>query len=623
MHARMKRALIGLMAVSMVGIPAITGLATSASAVTGAGFTSVDETVDGTGHCANGNPNNNCNIYDGKQYVWLNGGPTTAYVGDGDYFFAVLSPGGQADPNDGAPNNLSDDFDAYTNRTFSVSGAAVTYGGTHDPDGNKIRLADYADTTNPGGVYVLAVCSLAGGYPVGASSCKYDAFKVSSEPTPAASDLTIVKDADGAYDNTYTWGITKDVDKTKVTQVGGSATFNYTVKVTHDAGTISDVTVSGTISVFNPNVDDNNATVPVDITGVSDQLSDGTVCTVTNGGAQTLTLIQTDFAYSCSLSSLPQGELDNTASVAWDEQLLDNGALLVASSADFTFPNISFSENAIDECVNVTDKFVLQGNTGTADTVGQFCVGGTKSGVAAGVGATYDSGTRTWTLTYSRTVAVPAHGCLSYDNTAKFTTTDTETMGSASQTVTVCGPLKTGALTMGFWQNKNGQGIITGQSKTGVCASGTWLRQYAPFQDLSATATCAQVATYVTNVIKAANASGAAMNVMLKAQMLSTALDVYFSDPALGGNKIGAASPIGGIAIDLTKVCANPLACSSYINASPAFGGATSMTVSQILSYASSQSNAGGTVWYGQVKATQEKAKDTFDAINNEVAFGA
>jgi hypothetical protein len=37
----------------------------------------------------------------------------------------------------------------------------------------------------------------------------------------------------------------------------------------------------------------------------------------------------------------------------------------------------------------------------------------------------------------------------------------------------VCGPAKTGALTMGFWQNKNGQGIITGGASTdGVCNSG-------------------------------------------------------------------------------------------------------------------------------------------------------
>ena len=66
--------------------------------------------------------------------------------------------------------------------------------------------------------------------------------------------------------------------------------------------------------------------------------------------------------------------------------------------------------------------------------------------------------------------------CQEYDNTA---------------TITQTGP-------MGFWQNKNGQGIVTGGASTGgVCNSGTWLRQFNPFQDLSASATCAQVATYV------------------------------------------------------------------------------------------------------------------------------
>jgi len=113
------------------------------------------------------------------------------------------------------------------------------------------------------------------------------------------------------------------------------------------------------------------------------------------------------------------------------------------------------------------------------------------------------------------------------------------------------------------------------------------------------------------------------MNAMLKAQMLATALDVYFSAPALGGNMIGAPAPIGGVDIDLTKVCANPSTCTTFIDARPAFGGATHKTVSDILSYEASQSNSGGSVWYGQVKATQELAKDVNDAINNEVAFGA
>src|SRR5689334_19117917 len=112
--------LIVLSALSSLAITA------GASGVTGAAFTSVNENYDGTGHCQNGNGNNNCNIYDGKEFVWLNGGPSVAYVGDGTYFFAVLDPGGQSDPNDGAAQNLSDDYDAYTNRTFTVTGSNIT-----------------------------------------------------------------------------------------------------------------------------------------------------------------------------------------------------------------------------------------------------------------------------------------------------------------------------------------------------------------------------------------------------------------------------------------------------------------------------------------------------------------
>jgi hypothetical protein len=182
---------------------------------------------------------------------------------------------------------------------------------------------------------------------------------------------------------------------------------------------------------------------------------------------------------------------------------------------------------------------------------------------------------------------------------------------------------------MGYWQNKNGQRIISsGTSTGGICNSATWLRHYAPFQDLSASAPCSEVASYVLNIIKAANASGASMNAMLKAQMLATALDIYFSDGSLGGNKIGAPTPLGGVSIDLTRICrmidssSGSGSCSgSFENVSSAFGGATSLTVSQMLSYAASRSNSGGSLWYGNVKSTQQLAKDAFDAINNQVAF--
>ncbi|HET7459332.1 MAG TPA: prealbumin-like fold domain-containing protein [Gemmatimonadaceae bacterium] len=176
--------------------------------VTGAGFTTTDPGIDGTPHCKNGNEAVNCNIYDGKQYVWLNGGPNTAQIGGaGDYFFAVLVPSGQGsndNPNDGTINNLSDFTpnpttntgagDAYTNRTFHLDGAGhVSYSGTHtfDPSNGKIRLFGYDNTTNPGGVYIMAICSLSNGYPVSPSDCKYDAFKVKqTTPPPGVDALT-------------------------------------------------------------------------------------------------------------------------------------------------------------------------------------------------------------------------------------------------------------------------------------------------------------------------------------------------------------------------------------------------------------------------------------------------
>jgi len=292
--------------------------------------------------------------------------------------------------------------------------------------------------------------------------------------------------------------------------------------------------------------------------------------------------------------------------VSWSPQILANGAVLDGGTADFTFSNIAFAGTNVDDCVNVTD-------TNVTGSLGQVCVGGANP----------------TSFTYSNTVSVPQYNCVTDPNTATFTTNTTGTTGSASQSVEVCGPAKTGALTIGFWQNKNGQGIISGGvSTSGVCNSGTWLRQYAPFQDLSATASCSQVASYAYNVIKAANASGTAMNAMLKAQMLATALDVYFSNPALGGNKISAPAPLGGVTIDLTKICqmidstSGTATCgSNFENVSGAFGGATSLTVSQMLSYAAGQSNAGGSTWYANVKATQQLAKDAFDAINNQVAF--
>jgi hypothetical protein len=427
-------------------------------------------------------------------------------------------------------------------------------------------------------------------------------------------DLTVSKTATPTFDRTYGWNISKAVDKTRVEQVGGQATFNYTVTMGHDQGTDAHWKVAGNITASNPNDWESVA-----LTGVADAIDNGGNCSITSGDPKATLAPKGQpgdsvvLGYQCTYSSRPDYSalFTNTATASWDK----SAASTPNGSADGTATG-RFSDatpTIKDDQVSVTDP--LSGNP--QDVLGTVGLG--------------DPNPKQFT--YSHTVSVPQFNCTTVNNTATFTTNTTGTTGSDSKTVYACGPAKTGALTMGFWQNKNGQGVITGQAPTGTCPSGTWLRQYAPFQDLSATATCAQVGTYVTNVIKAASASGAAMNAMLKAQILSTALDVYFGGGP-GGNKIGApvGQPVGDQVIDLTKICkmidgsGGTATCSgTYENVGPAFGNPapTSMKVSDMLAYAASQSNSGGSSWYSQVKATQQLAKDAFDAINNQVAFGA
>ena len=230
----------------MSALVLINSFSVSASGVSGAAFTTVDTAVDGSGHCANGNPAVNCNLYDGKEFVWLNGGPSANKLGpNGKYFFAVLAPGGQNNPNDGGPKNLSDNFDAYTDRTFKVKNGEVSaYSGPHGFDSGShplgsvdnqppfIRLFPYADTPNSGGVYTLAICSLAHGYPVHASDCKYDAFKVKSgsEKTATPTPTCVNGDSADTHGTNHSGGCAPDKTPTV------TATPNDGQDCDHDGG---------------------------------------------------------------------------------------------------------------------------------------------------------------------------------------------------------------------------------------------------------------------------------------------------------------------------------------------------------------------------------------------------
>jgi hypothetical protein len=240
-------------------------------------------------------------------------------------------------------------------------------------------------------------------------------------------------------------------------------------------------------------------------------------------------------------------------------------------------------------------------------------------------------------------------GCHDFTNTASSTSVTAD--DDDTVTVTVCGPEQTSALTIGFWKNTNGQNLI----KTYSCPSGgkpslaAYLAGLGPTDQgpfSNATGCGTTMANYVTNILKGANATN--MNVMLKAQMLGTALDVYFSDPAMGYttttiNKIKPPSlfltlgSLGGFNMDLTAICpmidnttAGTATCK---NNNPSTDGHASgafnvdcLTVQQILDFESTLPPFNGStsapVWYAGNRTKEEVAKNTFDQINNQDAFG-
>jgi len=400
-------------------------------------------------------------------------------------------------------------------------------------------------------------------------------------------NLTVVKTATPTFKRTFDWTISKDVDKTVVRQFGGIASFNYTISASQTGVIDSDWKATGTITITNP-----NDWQSVDV-NLSDLVDNGGECAPDQAAVTVPASESREVGYSCTFTSGASGT--NTATASWNKETYSTSEESASGKASFEFVTPT---EVVNKDVTINDTF-----DGTTVKLGTLSANATEPFASA-------------QYTYAKTLSVPLYNCLSYTNTAEIQ----ETGQSDSQTVKVCGPAKTGAHTMGFWQNNNGQAIIkTGASVSGICKSGTWLRQFAPFQGLSSSASCSTVATFVYNTIKAANASGASMNAMLKGQMLATALDVYFSDPALGGNKISAPAPIGSLSIDLTKICKD-LTCVAFENSSSVFGGSPK-TVLEMLTYAASKSNAGGTTWYGNVKTTQELAKDAFDALNNQKVF--
>jgi hypothetical protein len=518
--------------------------------------------------------------------------------------------------------------------TFTVTGFptaassdSVTLNETLQTGWNQVAPLQGSYAGGTGGAITVTGCNYSTA-PIPACTSTSDVPLIGDGTTTVAPDfgntgldLIVSKSASPAYTRTYSWGITKTVsgpgtctttpEKCTLDQLSGTATYNYVVTATESEPVVdSGWQVTGSITVTNPNgFEVDGVTVNENGDGKGGACSfnapySGTSITGINLTAAGTPGATASYGYTCTYTSNP-GSGTNDATATWPntyntpDTSADSG-----TSGAYTFGSPT---TTINQTVSVTDTY--------AGTLGSLTATDTPTAPSA-VSGTYK---------YSRTFTVSA-GCTTYPNTARVVlTTNPPANPTASASVEVCGPAATGGLTMGFWQNKNGQGIIGAANQTNL---GNWLRFYHPFSDAPSTG----LATYVYNIIKVATCSGPSTspcNKMLRAQMLATALDVYFSDPTLGGNKISAPHPIGGVQIDLTHVCnmidgsGGTATCSgTFYDVSAQFGG-TCLTVSAMLLYqnTSDPTADAGAVWYGNLKTPQVNGKNAFDAINNRVAF--
>jgi hypothetical protein len=342
------------------------------------------------------------------------------------------------------------------------------------------------------------------------------------------------------------------VDKRSVSHSGpGSAIFNYTVVATKSAAVDSAFTMTGDITVFNSN--DTAATavsVADDVLGFTDE-----TCTVTGGDSTVAAGASEVFQYSCTLPTAAAGSTGtNQANVTWDQSSIGSPGTSTTATALYDFGSVPTT--VVGNCTTVTDTFGLSGSAGSTTTLGSPCA--------------------TATYTYARTIAIPATGCLTYDNTARLSSG-----ASASASVRVC-RLNSDGYTMGYWQNKNGQGLV-GTNYAGLC---TYLAAYPNVLTLPTSCTANSLKSYVNTVINAANASGTGAP-MFKGQFLATALSAYFS---------------------------HALAATSVVVPGSLLGTSNCITVANLLT--------AGNASYAALSANKVNfmaVKDVYDHINNNI----
>lgn len=243
-------------------------------------------------------------------------------------------------------------------------------------------------------------------------------------------ELLVAKTAATTFTRDYDWTIAKTVDQPAVTLDNGvDATVNYSVAVTKDAGTDSDWSVSGTITVTNP-----HPRIGASGVSVSDALS--------AHGALAVSCPSTTLAplgaMTCSYGpvSLATGAArTNTATATSTTFGIAKGE--GSTAVAFVTPT-----TVIDGSVSVTDTFAGSGLAGTAVSASQ-------------------------TFAYARAIAAASLTCgvpTTIGNTASLATDDgaTESASAAVTATLTCPPPPPVAagctLTQGYWGTHSSKG---------------------------------------------------------------------------------------------------------------------------------------------------------------------
>jgi hypothetical protein len=200
----------------------------------------------------------------------------------------------------------------------------------------------------------------------------------------------VTGDADPSHWRSIGWEVDKSADvASQNVPVGGEATFDYTVSVTHDDGTPS-WEVSGHLTVENPNSGDVTDVV------VSNAVDDPNATCVVFGESSTIPANGSAvFDYSCSYSAAPASSSQtSTATISWPAQTLSDSSSLAAGSAS-------------------TSATVVWGDPLRSSAAAAMC--STRS---SGVWARSPSAIRARHVHVFVHVPRRAPGCASYDNTA-------------------------------------------------------------------------------------------------------------------------------------------------------------------------------------------------------------